>query len=103
VNKNQDERNSRKGAKAQRKAAKINKHSNSLRLLCVFAPLRETFLSAYETESLLTANCSFLLPAAWIKSNGIRSFPEGNTVCGYFPAREIIYDVLAEHFRAWRV
>jgi hypothetical protein len=52
---------------------------------------------------LLTAYCSFLLPDAWIKSNGIRSFPEGNTVCGYFPAREIIYGVLAEHFRAWRV
>jgi hypothetical protein len=43
MNHNEHERISRKDAKAQRKTAS---------LLCVFAPLRETFLSVYETEPL---------------------------------------------------
>jgi hypothetical protein len=45
VNHNKHERISRKDAKAQRKTAS---------LLCAFAPLRETFLSAYETDPLPT-------------------------------------------------
>jgi hypothetical protein len=55
MNHNEHESISRKGAKRRREESFQDKLSLNTfaSFLCVFAPLRETFLSAYETEPLL--------------------------------------------------